>query len=550
MTNRLTSTMQEVPLSIGSIVRYGTSAYSDTSVRSYDGQKSTSTTLGAMGRRAARLAHGLRERLDVREGEPVGTLMWNTTEHFELYLSVPAMGAVLHTLNVRYTAEQITFTATHAGDRVIVVDADLLSQLLALASEMPDLEHIVVVGDTGDDTGPAPSGVAVHEYEDLLDNMPDSFDWPELPEDSPALMCYTSGTTGAPKGIVYSHRSVYLASMQLCMGDYLALSVADRILLSVPMFHANSWNFPYAALLVGAGIVLPGRHVQAGHLARLIDSERPTISAGVPTIWSDLLELMKTEPTDLSSLRDVVIGGSACPRWLMETYQREFGIRLLHGWGMTEMSPYGTIAKDDGIDEPDQAWEVRLSQGRFLGSVQARVMAADGTLGPHDGTTVGEIQTRGPWVTGSYHRGQSPESFDDGWLRTGDVGTISPDGVLRLTDRTKDVIKSGGEWISSIELEDAILTHPAVIEAAVIGVQDERWGERPLVVVRLADEAGDTSVDMLVEHLAAEVERWKLPERWVLLEELPRTSVGKTDKSALRQYYADNRMRIERWAEG
>ena len=311
MTHPIVSTMQDVPLSISTIVRYGTTAYPATQISAYDGETVTLTTLGDMGGRAAQLAHGLCERLNVQDGEPIGTFMWNTPEHFELYLAVPAMGAVLHTLNVRYTPEQVAYTSAHAGDRIIVVDSGLLPQLLKISPELHDLEHLVVVGQFAEETEPTPNGITLHSYESLIEGMPDSYEWPELPEQSPALMCYTSGTTGLPKGIVYSHRSVYLASMQLCMGDYLALSVADRILLSVPMFHANSWNFPYAALLVGAGIILPGRHVQAEHLARLISGERPTVSAGVPTIWSDLLEHVQTAPVDLSSLRDVVVGGSA-----------------------------------------------------------------------------------------------------------------------------------------------------------------------------------------------------------------------------------------------
>ncbi|MFD0854894.1 AMP-binding protein, partial [Actinomadura adrarensis] len=320
----------------------------------------------------------------------------------------------------------------------------------------------------------------VHLYHELVGGRPETYDWPLLPETSAALMCYTSGTTGDPKGVVYSHRSVYLCSMQLCMGDYLALSVADKGLVAVPMFHANAWNFPFGALMVGTSMVLPGRHVQPEHLARLIATERPTVSSGVPTIWSDLLAYARENGTDLSSLRSVVVGGSACPRSLMEAYEKEFGVRLLHGWGMTEMSPIGTIAKPDGITDEDEAWDLRLSQGRFVCGTQSRIVGPEDEILPNDGVAMGEVQTRGPWITGSYYRQPDDSRFHDGWLRTGDIGTISPKGVLRLRDRTKDVIKSGGEWISSIELETELQADPAVRDVAVIGVEDERWGERPL----------------------------------------------------------------------
>jgi len=536
--------MQEVPLSIATIVRYGTTAYPGSEVVEYDGTATTRTTLGEVGQRAAQLAWGLRQVLDVHVGEPVATLLWNNQAHLECYLAIPSMGAVLHTLNVRYTPGQVAFTARSTGDRVVIVESDHIDTLLAVLPQLDALEQVVVVGDDTDVARLAATGRTIHRYDQLLAGRPGEYPWPALPETAPALMCYTSGTTGDPKGVVYSHRSTYLVSMQMCLGDYLAASCRDRALIVVPMFHTNSWNFPYAALMVGMSLILPGRHVQAPHLAHLIEHERPTISAGVPTIWSDLLGYARRTGADLSSLRDVVVGGSACPRSLMEAYQTEFGVRLLHGWGMTEMSPIGTISKPATGDDDEEAWRFRMAQGRFVCGVQARLAAPDGSIAENDGTAVGEVEVRGPWVTGSYHGQTDSSRFHDGWLRTGDVGTITADGVLRLRDRTKDVIKSGGEWISSLELEQALQAHPAVGAAAVIGVDDARWGERPLAIVSLSGDHRP-SFEELAAHLSGRVDRWQVPERWTELEALPRTSVGKVDKAVLRRLYAEQAMPVQ-----
>lgn len=541
---RLSSTMQEVPLSLGTVIRHGTATYPDAKVSVYDGVGTEHTTFAELGRRAARLAHGLRSVLEARTAEPVATLMHNTAEHLEAYLAVPGMGAVLHTLNVRYSIDQLAHTVRQTGDRIVIVEQSVVGRLVEVLSSAPSIEEVVVVG--GERVDPAVReqlarpGLTVRAYAELLDGQPDQYDWPELPETAPALMCYTTGTTGEPKGVVYSHRSVYLASMQMCMGDYLGLSEEDIGLVVVPLFHVNGWNFPFAAMMVGMALVLPGRFLQPAHLARLIEQERPTVSAGVPTVWSDLLAFARAAGTDLSSLRDVVVGGSVCTRGLIEAYEHDHGVRLRHGWGMTEMSPFGALAGRWAGDD-EATWDLRVSQGRLLGSVQARVVGPDGAVLPNDGEHMGEIEVRGPWVTGGYLGLPSPGREADRWLPTGDIATISPNRVVRLKDRSKDVIKSGGEWIVSLDLERHLGRHPDVADVAVIGIPDERWGERPLAVVtspKVLDFAE------LAVFLAGRIDRWQVPERWAQVAALPRTTVGKPDKQAIRELYADGSLTV------
>jgi len=377
----------------------------------------------------------------------------------------------------------------------------------------------------------------VHSYEELLAGQPAEFDWPELDERTAAAMCYTSGTTGRPKGVVYSHRSMYLHSMAVGMGNVFGLSDRDRVLPVVPMFHANAWGLPYAAVLAGADMVMPDRFLQPAPLAGLIEAERPTIAGAVPTIWNGLLQHVRASGGDLSSLRLVPCGGSAVPHALLEAYEKELGVRIVQAWGMTETSPLGSVAREPlGVPE-DQAWSYRDTQGRLMCLIEGRLVGDGGTVLPHDGEAVGEVEVRGPWVTGSYYKDDDPGKFRDGWLRTGDVGTIDPLGYVTLTDRAKDVIKSGGEWISSMELENALMAHPGVSEAAVIGVPDDKWGERPLAAVVRADGSEVTAAELRA-FLAERVPRWQLPERWSFIGEVPKTSVGKFAKTTMRDAYA------------
>jgi fatty-acyl-CoA synthase len=533
------STMMDVPLTVSSIMRYGTSVYGERVVVSATEDGTRRRTYAEVGRRAAQLAGALR-RLGVDGDQRVATLMWNNAEHLEAYLAIPSMGAVLHTLNLRLDPSQLGYIASHAEDHVIIVDGTLVPLLAKVLPNIASVRHILVTPvaggtvDTAELEGP---GHSVHRYEDLLAAEPETFAWPELDERSAAAMCYTSGTTGNPKGVAYSHRSTYLHSMGVCMGNTFGLSERDRVLPVVPMFHANAWGLAYAAVLAGADLIMPDRFLQAAPLVRLIETERPTLAGAVPTIWNDVLRHVRANGGDLSSLRLVPCGGSAVPHALQEAYETELGVRILHAWGMTETSPLGSVAHPPAGTTGEEAWSYRDSQGRLSCTIEARLTGDGGAVLPHDGVAVGEIEVRGPWITGAYYKDNDPGKFRDGWLRTGDVGTIDSRGFIRLTDRAKDVIKSGGEWISSMELENRLMAHPDVAEAAVIGVTDEKWGERPLaaVVLRPGAEIGAAE---LREFLRDQIPRWQLPERWSFITEVPKTSVGKFAKTRMRESYA------------
>jgi fatty-acyl-CoA synthase len=538
--------MQEVPLLISQILEYGTTVHADSEVVTWTGEGARRSSYGDVGRDCARLANALRG-LGVDADQRVATFMWNNEEHLELYLAVPSMGAVLHALNIRLFPEQLVYVANHAEDHVVVVDNSLAAPFGKLLPHLRTVRHVVVNGPVPDDVRAAlaAEGRQVHDYRELLDAQPDAFDWPVLEETAGAAMCYTSGTTGNPKGVVYSHRSNYLHSMQLSMSSALSMRQGDRVLAIVPMFHANAWGLPYGALMAGATLVMPDRFLQAEPLAAMIAAERVTHSAAVPTIWSDLLRYLDEHPdADTSTLQSAIVGGSACPPSLMKAFHERYGITVLHAWGMTETSPLASVAiPPAGLDD-ETSWTYRETQGRISPVVQTRLVGPDGTVMPWDGEGVGEVEVRGPWITASYYLDDDPSRFDDGWLRTGDVGTMTRDGFLRLTDRAKDVIKSGGEWISSVELENALMAHPKVKEASVVGVPDERWGERPLATVVVAE--GET-VDAaeLREYLSGQVAKWQLPERWAFITEVPKTSVGKFDKKVLRTSYARGELDVQ-----
>jgi fatty-acyl-CoA synthase len=545
----LESTMQDFPLTIGMILRHGQAVYGDSEVVTFEGDGSRRATFAEVAGRAGQLAGAL-QRLGIEAGDRVGTFQWNNQEHLEGYLAIPTMGAVLHTLNIRLFPELLTYVVNHAEDRVVIVDDSLIPLLARVAPDLKTVEHFIVVG-SGDATAlaDAAAGADVLRYDELLAAESPGFAWPDVDERGAAAMCYTSGTTGNPKGVVYSHRSTVLHSMSVNAGIAVGLTEADRVLPIVPMFHANAWGLPYAAWYAGASFVMPDRFLQAEPLAKLIESERPTVAGAVPTIWSDLHRYSQEHPVDMSSFRLVVCGGSAVPRSLMERFERDHGVRIIQGWGMTETSPLAALAYPPrGVElGTTEEMDWRAQAGRVLSGVELRIVDDAGNPMPWDGEAVGEIEVRGPWVTASYYLDPATEKFDDGWLRTGDVGSVESNGFIRITDRAKDVIKSGGEWISTVELENHLMAHPDVIEAAVIGVADARWDERPLACVVCAEGSSATAAD-LQAFLAGKVAKWQVPERWAFIDEVPKTSVGKFDKKVLRARHTDHELTVEELA--
>ena len=495
-------------------------------------------------RRVHRLAHAL-NRLGIGRGDRVATFAWNTYRHLEIYFAAPCMGAVLHTLNIRLAPDQLVYVINHAEDRVIFVDASLVPLLERIRDQIPTVKAFVVMSDTG----PIPTTLSpALDYEALLEESPDaSYPWPRLDENAAAGMCYTSGTTGNPKGVVYSHRAIFLHSLALCLADTFGICEQDVLMPVVPMFHANAWGMPFAGVMVGAKLVFPGPHLQPRDIAELIQNERVTVTAGVPTIWIGLYALLERERYDLSSLRVMPVGGSAMPRALIEAFEKRFGIRVAHAWGMTEMTPLGTVAnlKSYMADWPEEErFAIRAKQGMPVVGVEIRAVDDQGREVPWDGKTMGELQVRGPWVIRAYYNDpRTAEAFQDGWFRTGDVVTIDPEGYIQIVDRIKDLIKSGGEWISSVDLENALMAHPKVLEAAVIAVPHPKWQERPLaVVVPRPEFKEDLTKEELLEFLRPRFAKWWLPDDIVFVEAIPKTSVGKFDKKVLREQFREYRL--------
>jgi fatty-acyl-CoA synthase len=532
------STMQDAELLVSDMLAHGAKVHPGARVLHYDPAGTSTCSFAELAAQATLLAGALRG-LGVERDDVVATLCWNNPAHLAAYFAVPSMGAVLHTLNLRLSDEQLVYIVNHASDRVVLVDADLTPQLARILPQCPTVRDVVVAG-RPDAPLEAPGGVAVHDHGELLAAAQPVAEWPQLPERSAAALCYTTGTTGDPKGVAYSHRSIYLHTLTISTGSAFAFSDADRVLPIVPMFHANAWGWPYAAWINGADLIMTDRYLQAEHLARMISELRATAAAAVPSLWSALDAYGVERGIDYSSLRLAVSGGSPLSPALAESFAAHHGVQLTQGWGMTETSPLLTFSRPPAAAAAEQALAYRTRTGRIVPGVQARAVGEHGDELPWDGASAGEIELRGPTITGTYFRADSAETaekFRDGWLRSGDLGVIHPSGWVELKDRLKDGIKSGGEWISSVELENLLAGHPAVAEVVVIGVPDPRWEERPMVCVRLR-EGAEVGPAELSEFLAGKVARWWLPERWAFVDEIPKTSVGKLDKKRVRADHA------------
>lgn len=533
--------MQDFPLTIEAILRHGERMYSSKTVVTQRVEGDERITIGDVAVRARQVA-GILDRLGVSAGGRVGSFGWNTANHTALYFGVPGSGRVLHTMNIRLFADQLIYTVEHAEDEVVFVDRSLLPLLAQYLPQLKAVKHVVVLDDGSPNEYPEDSRLV--SWHDVVGDEYD-FSGAVTDENTAAAICYTTGTTGNPKGVLYSHRSSYLHSLATQTPTTFALAETDTVMPVVPMFHAMAWGIPYAAVMAGCNLVLPGPQMTPAALLNAMESEKVTLTAGVPTIWMGMLPLL--DGRDLSSLRTIICGGSAVPKALSEGWRAKIGLPITQAWGMTELSPLGTVcsirSEFDGASEAELA-DIRATAGIPPMGVELRIVDSETREElPWDNEAVGELEARGPWIARQYYRTDEPgEQFSaDGWLRTGDVAAISEFGYLRLVDRTKDLIKSGGEWISSVDLENAIMGHPAVAEAAVIALPHPRWMERPFACVVLKDGQSLTK-DELLAFLSERLEKWGLPDDIEFIDEIPKTSVGKFSKRTLRERFADRQL--------
>jgi fatty-acyl-CoA synthase len=532
--------MMDYPLTITSILERARRMFPHKEIVTKAGPGLERFTYAQMVERVGRLANAL-AKLGVKSGDRVATFAWNNARHLELYFAVPCMGAVLHPLNLRLPPDQLAYILCHAEDNIVFVDPTLLPLLEKMAPLLGCIKVFVVMGDkVPPDTKLGP----IYAYEELLRESSPDFPWPRLGENDAAAMCYTSGTTGNPKGVVYSHRSIVLHSLGLCMADSFGMAETDTFMPVVPMFHVLAWGTPFAGTMVGAKWVLPGPHMAPRDLAELIQAERVTLTAGVPTLWLGLLNLLDRERYDLSSLRMMIVGGAAAPQSMIEGFEKRHGLTVIHAWGMTETSPLGTVSRlrswHEALPEAER-FAIRAKQGAPVPGVEIRAVDESGKEVPWDGKAYGELQVRGSWIISEYyHDERSAEQFVDGWFRTGDVVAIDPDGFMQIVDRTKDLVKSGGEWISSQDLENVIMSNPKVLEAAVIAVPHPKWQERPLAcVVPKPDFKDAITKEEIYETLRTRFTGMYLPDDVVFIESVPKTSVGKFDKKVLRAQFHD-----------
>ncbi|MDO8477317.1 MAG: long-chain fatty acid--CoA ligase [Candidatus Rokubacteria bacterium] len=478
--------------------------------------------------------------LGLKKGDRVGTFAWNSHRHMEIYFAAPLMGMVLHTVNIRLSAQDLTYIINHAEDQVLIVDASLWHLLEPIRKDLKSVKHVIVMKDSP--TAEIPAGAL--DYEALVADANPIEAWPKLDETDAAGMCYTSGTTGHPKGVLYTHRGIYLHCFGSSTVDVLGICERDVILHIVPMFHANAWCVPFAGVMNGSTQIFGGPNPQPRDIIEIVHNERVTVVGAVPTVWIAIQAILEKEPQwDISSIRCIPIGGSAAPKSLIELFDKKYGAYMLHAWGMTEMSPLGTVCRPrsytDSLPE-EERYNIRAKQGAMVAGVDMRIVDEGGRLQPWDGKSVGEIQVRGPWITSGYYNNPAgaAQFTEDGWFRTGDVASIDSEGYVQITDRTKDLIKSGGEWISSVDMETAIMDHPKVLEAAVIAVPHERWQERPLACVVPKPEFKDKLTEKeILDHLTPRVAKWWLPDEVVFIDAVPKTSVGKFDKKVLRERF-------------
>jgi fatty-acyl-CoA synthase len=535
--------MQQMPLNISALIVHAENHHGDTEIvsRRVEGDIHRTHWAG-IARRARQVANGL-DRLALAQGDRVATLAWNGYRHLELYFGVSGSGRVLHTINPRLHPDQVAWIANHAEDQVLCFDMTFLPLVQKVHAHCKTIRHYVALCDAN--ALPVDSGIPnLMSYEAWVGSQPDAYDWPELDENTASSMCYTSGTTGNPKAALYSHRSTLLHAFAAALPDVMCLSARDSILPVVPMFHVNAWGIPYSAAMVGAKLVFPGAQLDGKSVYELLESEGVTFAAGVPTVWQMLLGHMKPGGLRFSTLNRTVIGGSACPPAMITAFRDEYGVDVLHAWGMTEMSPLGTLCtlKNKHLSLPaDEQMKIRLKQGRAIFGVDMKIVGDDGQAQAHDGVAYGDLMVRGPWVIREYYKSEGGNPLRDGWFPTGDVGTIDPDGYLQITDRSKDVIKSGGEWISSIDIENIAMAHPAVAMAACVGIRHPKWDERPIVVV-VKKPGLEVSRDELLDFYHGKTAKWQIPDDVVFVDAIPLGATGKMLKTELRKKLIDYRL--------
>ncbi len=534
--------MMNIPLTTNSILEYGNRVfpYKKIITKNPDGSMHQ-YTYSDMYKRSMQLANALVNKLGIQPGDRVATFAWNHYQHVELYYGIPAVGGVCHPLNLRLSVDQITFIVNHAEDKVVFIDATLLPLFEKVAKNTKDVEKYILINAPRDVKTTLTDFIF---YEDLISDEAISFVYPDIDENSAMGMCYTSGTTGDPKGAMYSHRSTYLHAQALTVPNAMNISSNDTVLLIVPQFHVMAWGFPFSCVISGANMVLPGPHLNAKALVEILEETKITIANGVPTIWMGVYEELKKNPRELPDFKMLAVGGSAMPKALIVGYVKDLGIEVLHAWGMTETSPLGTASrlqnKHLSLSE-DEQFNVLSKQGVEIAGIEIRIVEENGNIACRDGNTVGEIQVKGNWVISEYYKAESDNFTDDGWFKTGDVGHLNEEGFMTITDRTKDLIKSGGEWISSLDLENAIMAHPLIKEAAVIAIPDKKWTERPLAAV-VTNGKVKPDIDELKEAMSHAFAKYQIPDQFIFIDEVPKTSVGKFDKKRLRKMYADGEL--------